>query len=304
MENILFKMADKAWHTFKDQMKKKRAKRGKGKEDIVKKTNELVIQRLSDAVSGKAQKYLRVVPTVFVPFDSEEEVTLKGIKNVCETYFRPTLPAGLTCDVLVGEQGPSCKTVQQIPNMKLIHIRFITENEYQDIGSSSEEDERAPDEGAERKKARVAIEGNPMLNKMHENLAGKSERYPKRLSVLDMIKLGKVVNKHSTTAITLHSFNIDVMAWSKLPTTMEFALLQNPLGTGGFRQAFKATTNNTTYSKTAWVVKKYLPETVKIVEETHQTVEAHTRKVVQMHMLARNFALQLEKKSKRFSIVW
>ena len=50
-------MADKAWHTFKDQMKKKRAKRGKGKEDVVKKTNELVIQRLSDAVSGKAQKY-------------------------------------------------------------------------------------------------------------------------------------------------------------------------------------------------------------------------------------------------------
>ena len=139
---------------------------------------------------------------------------------------------------------------------------------------------------------------------MHENLAGKSERYPKRLSVLDMIKLGKVVNQHSTTAITLHSFNIHVMAWSNVPTTVEFALLQNPLGTGGFRQAFKATTNNTTYSNTAWVVKKYLPETVKIVEETHQTVETHTRKVVQMHMLARNFALQLEKKSKRFSIVW
>ena len=119
-----------------------------------------------------------------------------------------------------------------------------------------------------------------------------------------MIKLGKVVNKHNTTAITLHSFNIDVMAWYKVPTTVEFALLQNQLGTGGFRQAFKATTNNTTYSNTAWVVKKYLPETVKIVEETHQTVEAHTRKVVQMHMLARNFALQLEKKSKRFSIVW
>ena len=131
---------------------------------------------------------------------------------------------------------------------------------------------------------------------MHENLAGKSERYPKRLSVLDMIKLGKVVNKHSTTAITLHSFNIHVMAWSNVPTTVEFALLQNPLGAGGFSQAFKATTNNTTYSNTALLVEKYLRETVKIVEETHQTVEAHTRKVVQMRMLAQNLALQLEKK--------
>ena len=36
--------------------------------------------------------------------------------------------------------------------MKLIHVRFKTENEYQDIGSSSEEDKRAPYEGPERKK--------------------------------------------------------------------------------------------------------------------------------------------------------
>ena len=33
-------------------------------------------------------------------------------KNVC-------------CGVLAGEQGPSCKSVNHIPNSKLIHVRFI-----------------------------------------------------------------------------------------------------------------------------------------------------------------------------------
>lgn len=40
-------------------------------------------------------------------------------------------------------------------------------------------------------------------------------------------------------------------------------------------------------------MKKYLPEALKIIEETGQTVEIHTKKVVQMHTLAKNFADQL-----------
>ena len=29
------------------------------------------------------------------------------------------------CDVVAGEQGPSCKTVDQISSLKVIHVRFI-----------------------------------------------------------------------------------------------------------------------------------------------------------------------------------
>eukprot|EP00794_Sanderia_malayensis_P004140 gene4140-4693_t len=32
----------------------------------------------------------------------------------------------MECDVLADERGPSCKSFEQIPDLKLIHIRFIT----------------------------------------------------------------------------------------------------------------------------------------------------------------------------------
>ena len=50
----------------------------------------------------------------------------------------------------------------------------------------------------------------------------KSQCYPKSLSVLEMLKMGKVLNNKRTTVITLHSFNIELMAWNLVPTTVEF----------------------------------------------------------------------------------
>jgi hypothetical protein len=119
--------------------------------------------------------------------------------------------------------------------------------------------------------------------------------YPKSLSVLDMLKMGKVVDKKSTTVITLHSFNIELMAWNKIPTTVEFVVDEQELGSGGFRTAFKATTQHPMYANTTWVVKRYLPEAKVLIQETNQNIEAHTKKAVQMHVLARNFARQLKK---------
>ena len=40
-----------------------------------------------------------------------------------------------------------------------------------------------------------------------------------------------------------------------------------------------------------WVVRRYLASAVAIIK---QTVEQHTKRVVKMHMLARNFAKNLE----------
>lgn len=40
-------------------------------------------------------------------------------------------------------------------------------------------------------------------------------------------------------------------------------------------------------------MKKYLPEALKVIEETGQTVVIHTKKAVEMHTLAKNFADQL-----------
>ena len=31
----------------------------------------------------------------------------------------------MSCDILAGEQGPSCNTVKQIPDFRVIHVRFV-----------------------------------------------------------------------------------------------------------------------------------------------------------------------------------
>ena len=31
----------------------------------------------------------------------------------------------MTCDVVAGEQGPSCRSFKQVPDAKVIHVRFI-----------------------------------------------------------------------------------------------------------------------------------------------------------------------------------
>ena len=76
-------------------MKAKRRKTGDGGGKKNEKGNiferqELVVQRLSSEVSGKAQKYTRVGPREFVQYD-EEELSIEGIKAACEKHFSPSL---------------------------------------------------------------------------------------------------------------------------------------------------------------------------------------------------------------------
>jgi hypothetical protein len=50
-----------------------------------------------------------------------------------------------------------------------------------------------------------------------------SKAYPKSLLVVDMLKLGKVIDdKIGTKPIELFTFNISEMAWSCNSTTVEF----------------------------------------------------------------------------------
>ena len=131
---IRVNMGDRAWAKFQAQMKQKRVQK-KTKADtglgagVILQRGELTVQRLSSKVSGKAQKFSRIGAREFVPFADYEDITLPNIKLACEKHFLPTVGKSVTCDVLAGEQGPSCSTLEQIPDLKLIHIRFIQRHE-------------------------------------------------------------------------------------------------------------------------------------------------------------------------------
>ena len=116
---------------------------------------------------------------------------------------------------------------------------------------------------------------------------------PKSLSILDMMKLGKEV-RSSTEPIELFCFELETLVWSRNPTIVEFKVESDPFGAGGFRNAYKATSLSSLDGVQNWVVKKYLRRAVDVIKKTNQTTGQHTKKVVQMHMLARNFGLKLE----------
>ena len=85
-----------------------------------------------------------------------------------------------------------------------------------------------------------------------------SKAFPKSLLVLEMMKLGKVVDEQSTERIELFKFDVADMAWSSQPFMAEFSIASEPFGKGGFREAFKATSKMPTFQIQQWVVKRYL----------------------------------------------
>lgn len=98
----------------------------KGKRDSGKSAKDLetiVVQHLSVEVSGKAQKYSQVGAREFVSFKEFNELSISNIKKACMKQYG--LSETMSCDVLAGEQGPSCSSVKQLPNLKVIHMRFI-----------------------------------------------------------------------------------------------------------------------------------------------------------------------------------
>lgn len=274
-----------AWKKFKAQMKNKRASKGKEKANkCFLPTGELTIQRLSCSVSGKAQKYSRIGSREFVTFP-HEELTLENIKSACCKHFASSIGSVMVCDVLAGDQGPSCRSVDQIPDTKVIHVRFI-----EGVEVDGEDEDTKP------KHKKIRTIGSPLnsLPACSDFARERAQRhYPKSLSISKMLQLGKTIEETSTS-IEIFPFNLQEMSWPTCGERADFTVAKKPFASGGFREAYKASSNSARFKVNTWVVKKYLPETLTVLEEMNETVESHTKKVVQMHHLARNMVANLQ----------
>ncbi len=296
-------MADAAWKRLNAKVNAKRAKKATTTTQSRSKPTEITVQRLSAEVVGKAQKYTRIGPREFVPIindpfvDDSDDWTIDCIKKACEKHFLPRIGQNVTCDVLAGEQGPSCQSIDQVPDLKVIYVRFIPT-------ASSPADQHCRD-GPPEKKSKLSF---PQIVKSSPTKqATKASKgpcpsvcCPRSLSVSDMIKLGKLNNQAAnTTVVNIFRFDMEMLSWSKLPTIVEFTEEKIPIGSGAFRKAFKATSKHPEFNGSTWVIKRYIPEALKCIEDTGQTIEGHNLKVVQMHLLARNFTLQLQEDIKK-----
>ena len=295
------------WAGFENRMKAKREVNGKRKlkQQTPQKVDQLTVQRLSSDVSGKAQKFSRIGPREFVSYPYGD-LTMEGIKKACEAHFLSQLKMHAECDVLAGEQGPSCSSLDQIPNLKLIHIRFVGTTVKSSLHSYTptlasysyvspvlrdvRPAKRKPGQAeyVESSRSPVQAESVPILQHRGEK-SNVNTSFPKSLSVTEMLNLGKVV-RQKTTAAEIFKFNLEDMTWPSVSEKIELVVEQKPFAAGGFREVYKAKSPTKGYSGRSWVLKMYLPKTLKFIEELEQTVEDHTKKTVQMQSLARNIA--------------
>eukprot|EP00794_Sanderia_malayensis_P002290 gene2290-2635_t len=262
---------EQKWKNFEQKVKAKREinVNRKKKEPAEKvKVEQLTIQRLSASVSGKAQKFSRIGPREFVPYP-HGDLTLEGIKKSCEAHFAPRLNRRVSCDVLAGEQGPSCNNLEQVPNLKLIHVRLLDNSFDQSrryntkIVESEKNFLEDLDSGISSfiptKKRRGESEERSKIDasSVQVPVCKVPKVFPKSLSITQMMNLGKEV-KQTTTKINMYKFNLETMTWSSLTEAVEFLIDEKPFANGGFREVFKATSATEGYENVTWVVKKYL----------------------------------------------
>ena len=58
----------------------------------------------------------------FVDFSGYGEISISNITEACEKFYDQALA---TCDVLLGERGPSCYHTEPVANKRVYFVRFL-----------------------------------------------------------------------------------------------------------------------------------------------------------------------------------
>lgn len=264
-----------AWDNYKDRVAKKRTQKDKGANPNL--TDGLTVQRLSANVEGKCQKYSRIGPLTLVPFQQDLELTLENIKAACKTHFCTELE----CDVLAGERGPSYTDISQIKNWKVVHVRFVESLVHPTSTKKQPFHQSEPLRGSPRK----TVSHIPPKSVS----VAKSSVVPS-ISLSQMLKLGKVIAAPEVDIVTLklEEFSLTNMEWLN-PVEVKISLERKPFAEGAFREAYMAK-SIAGLPKGNYVLKKYKESEKQGIEVLFGSIEAHTRKSVQLNALARNFA--------------
>ena len=197
----------------------------------------------------------------------------------------------MTCDILATKRGPSCTKMSHLPNLKIVHVRFVKKQSFSFAPSGNFKSLSCLPPGLGVGKSSSA-HGSTMSSNQPPLMPPKSSVrvYPKSIGVASMLQLGKLIKKTEKPKETmeLSDFNLDSMTWST-PIKIDIYVEEHPFAKGAFRAAYKARMSK----DKVYVLKKYLLSTYDELEKVAETPEKHARKSVQMHMLANNFAQQL-----------
>ena len=142
----------------------------------------------------------------------QDELTIENINRCYERHFATQVGTSLVCDFLAGEQGPSCKTLEQIPDMKVIYVRFVT-GDIPDF---------VPEWGISKSDLEMVRSHSHTLTRLggptHPPKVAKgsgASSSPSKfallsLSAADMIKLG--TTQGPTAVVNLNTFDMDLLS--------------------------------------------------------------------------------------------
>lgn len=117
------------------------------------------------------------------------------------------------------------------------------------------------------------------------------------LSISDILIAGKLVRPKDEIQeeLLLESYNVQLNQWFK--EGKKIFMETEKFAEGAFRNAYNATSYLPSNQK--WVIKRFKEEKWADIEPVYNmSVEEHTRKQVQTHMVAKSIASQLERKVK------
>ena len=149
------------------------------------------------------------------------------------------------CDVLASEQETTCTCLDQLPSLNLIFIRFTTPASIKNNDSASES---------------WTLPSPMKKAKSFENKAIEKKSFiPKSLSVIDIMKLGKLIrNKERSSAkVLIEKLNMENNEWS-ISKEATFDIQDKAFAENGFRIVFcKAKSDDESLRGNTWVVKEY-----------------------------------------------
>lgn len=267
------------WDSYKEKMSNKRM--GKHDEGSCSGSMDYItVQRLSSTVEGKYQKYSRIGALTIVPLGCEP--TLSNIKTACTNHFNLQ---EMECDLLAGERGPSYTDISMITNWKVLHIRFIPKSNEECDPSREETRNRAAGPAASPVKSEQV---RPPL------AVPAPSKIPASVPLSAMLKIGKLIQpKVEAVTLELEQFDLKAREWLA-PFDVKLSLSKEKFASGAFRDAYEATViSGGLPARQKYVLKRFKEEQAKEVEKLFDCIEDHTRKMVQMNSLARNFAMKL-----------
>ena len=168
-----------------------------------------------------------------------------------------------------------------ITNWRVLHIRFIRKSD------------EGCDPSQEQTKNRAAA--SPVKSEqVRRPLALQApSKIPASVPLSAMLQIGKLIKpKVDVVTVELEQFDLKSREWLP-PFEVKVSLSKEKFASGAFRYAYEATViSGGLQPGEKYVLKRFQEEQGKEVEKLFYSIENHTRKMVQMNSLARNFAMK------------